>query len=402
MTVRKKDYIQGLPKVKLILGNGFDLHCKLHSSYYDYFFLHKLNKYKYEFIHSFFEKYRSIYNAGTRFYEPNLIGKNELKKLNVWDYFFTLYNYYCHTQSEDENWSNIEELILESLTGNESKKSPISWSDVYRVINNHARASDFILESMVYVVYSFNDKHGFEKEIDFYNFLLSQLKLFEKEFGYFIKNQRVNLSDKSFLIGMKNERYFDIASRTLKHLCNLDKVVSIDVFNYDSINLDETIQKERCINGDFDNPIFGIDSSILPSKPQYIFTKTNRKIEHDLINRHHEVESPFENVVVYGHSLDKADYNYFFPILDKLELIDNTKTGVIVFAYSIYDDEKKEEILRQLRLSIYSLFLQYGKYKGLTEPNRLIDILASNRRIIMFEIINIEYDETYFDKAFSK
>ena len=33
----KVKHIKSLEKVKLVLGNGFDLHCKLQSSYNDYY-----------------------------------------------------------------------------------------------------------------------------------------------------------------------------------------------------------------------------------------------------------------------------------------------------------------------------------------------------------------------------
>ena len=45
----KTDLMKNLTDVKLIIGNGFDLHCKLSTSYRDYF-LHDMDKNIYNII----------------------------------------------------------------------------------------------------------------------------------------------------------------------------------------------------------------------------------------------------------------------------------------------------------------------------------------------------------------
>lgn len=71
-------------------------------------------------------------------------------------------------------------------------------------------------------------------------------------------------------------------------------------------------EKLRHINGDVTHPIFGIDSDVFPpSDPRYIFTKTYRRMALDSQSSRHDESFNFSNAVVFGHSLCKADHNYF-------------------------------------------------------------------------------------------
>ena len=52
--MNKSDFVKSLRKVKIVIGNGFDLHCGLKSSYEDYFDYYK---HKYDYIKSWIKKY---------------------------------------------------------------------------------------------------------------------------------------------------------------------------------------------------------------------------------------------------------------------------------------------------------------------------------------------------------
>ena len=84
-------------------------------------------------------------------------------------------------------------------------------------------------------------------------------------------------------------------------------------FNYDDVDIIEYNKILHNINGNIRNPIFGIDSTLCDvDNPKFIFTKTNRRLELDMIEDRHFVDAKFEEIVVFGHSLNKSDYNYFF------------------------------------------------------------------------------------------
>ena len=115
--------------------------------------------------------------------------------------------------------------------------------------------------------------------------------------------------------------------------------------------------------------------------------KTNRRMELDMIKKEERVTVPFDNVVIYGHSLNKADYNYFFALLDKLNLIDSSNNSKVVFAYSLYPESKPEDIRKNYRSGISQLFCSYSTYIGkTTEPNRLLDLLTLEDKVFIYEI----------------
>ncbi len=98
-------------------------------------------------------------------------------------------------------------------------------------------------------------------------------------------------------------------------------------------------------------------------------------------------DTSFENVVIYRHSLDQADYSYFFSILDRMEIINFEKPSKIVFAYAIYNDKKEYLIKSVLRKSVSELFEAYSGYKGNEKhPNRLLDALTTQGKVLMYEI----------------
>ena len=72
-----------------------------------------------------------------------------------------------------------------------------------------------------------------------------------------------------------------------------------------------------------------------------------------------------------------------------INVLDLNKSNVIVFAYSIYDENQKEDIKLNLRLTISNLICEYAISKGMSSPNRLLDSLTASGKIIMYEIPNI-------------
>lgn len=95
----------------------------------------------------------------------------------------------------------------------------------------------------------------------------------------------------------------------------------------------------------------------------------------------------FQNVLVFGHSLNSADYSYFFSTLDRMKITDLSNDNTIVFAFSIYDYDDEENIKSKLREGIFQLFRDYSIYRGNKEhPDRLLDALTTQGKVIMYEI----------------
>ena len=164
-----------------------------------------------------------------------------------------------------------------------------------------------------------NNELEFKSKNEFYSFLLKQLNEFEKDFGIYISRVIYPFDELRYGMKITVNKYSRLAQQTFEKLCDASNLVSLDTFNYDSPEIQELEGKIHHINGDYETPIFGIDTNLFNADdPRFIFTKTYRRMSLDMMSDKNYERKPFSNVIVFGHSLNKADYNYFFSIFDKL------------------------------------------------------------------------------------
>ena len=395
----KIEYIKSLKKVKLILGNGFDLHCKLHSSYSDYIFK---NNQTFTYLKTIISEYKKQFNDCIPYYENTTFKQIEINQINIFDFIFALLSL---SNIKNVAWFNVEEIIQRSLQDN-PMHSQVSFPFVLKTIQEKKSDSYFNCDILASLIINKANLSSIYHEEQFYSFLLSELKQFEKKFGHFIKNQRENIDNHCFSIGLKNSRFEKCSQYTISFLCEETEVVSVDNFNYDDCGFGAFSSKERNINGNTEAPIFGIDSIFPPNDCRIIFTKTYRRMMEDMDNQIVKPPKIFENVVIYGHSLDKADYSYFFPIFDQLQLTNSLAKGSIVFAFTIFDQLNESQIKASLNKSIYEIIESYAAYKNYLnkEKIRLVDYLSIQKRIVLYEIPEITNREltykNHFDSGF--
>lgn len=388
--------IKDLKNVKLVIGNGYDLHCGLKSSYAD-FFMRDVGKNDYfnKWLDEFEGKISLNDFDAEQSKEDVWVEFKNIDKLNIWDLFF-----YIKTKIANQNnkkvwlWCDIETVMYNSLKSYDSREGNtnlFTWEYVYKVVNKEMQANFdcFEVYVMAKVILKKRNMEGFKNIDEFYYYILDELNQFEKEFGMFIDKKRYSYYYSSFKV--TNSDFENRSKMTLQKLCNVDNLVSIDSFNYDDIANDDLNKILHNINGNLENPIFGIDSNLCrASDPRFIFTKTNRRMELEMINFECQKDIAFDNVIVYGHSLSSNDYSYFFPLLDKLEMTNFLSNKKIIFGFSVYDREKETEIKRKNRLNIQKLFEAYANYKGLKDVNRLLDSLTTQNRVLTYEIRTFE------------
>ena len=395
----KKEYIRSLDNVKLVVGNGFDLHCGLKTSYFDYIISR----------HEKFEKILKWYSDFENCRIFNINGHDdEGLNFNCWDIFFAL-NLIANKINKNTEWFNIEKLILSSLINESEVKLNFQLASVFMVSAIHWAKVEINVGKMNYALSSLEDfMCQFVKErmdflkskTNFYPFLLSELKLFEVNFGNFVDSQihnkymeRTNYNIQHFL----NEKYIKNFEESLEQLCDPLKITSVDTFNYTVVPDNRLSKPIHHINGNFLHPIFGIDSTYFkPSDKRFIFTKTSRRMDNDFNDKDIDLISKSDNLIIYGHSLNEADFNYFFPVFDKLQLLDSDQKGVIVFPYTIYDETKKEEIQSNHLDSISKLFHEYARSKDVKAPERFLDSLTTQGRIIIDEIDLLDFKYSNF------
>ena len=76
----KKEFVHSLNKVKLVLGNGFDLHCGLHTKYSD-FYCWSIEK---------FLELRKMIKSYCDNGDMNFFENDKINHINVWDIFFAI------------------------------------------------------------------------------------------------------------------------------------------------------------------------------------------------------------------------------------------------------------------------------------------------------------------------
>jgi len=389
--IEKERFIQSLPDVKLVLGNGFDLYCGLKTKYEHFF---KGNKNNYDFFIDWIKKFELTvgeyikFNVSNHrdFWEPF----NNFDKISVWYFIFYVNEYYA-THTDDYNWNNIEFLMKKWLTEKtqDAKSNSFNFESVYSLlcgsINRYKSTALNIVTAVIYRKYK---ETKFKNREEFYLFLLSELKLFENDFGKYIRNQLYEIYDESFGCFRIFRSYLFRVKNTIEKLCNPQNIVNIDSFNYTVLDEYDYSSKFHNINGDFKKPIFGIDSSNVDSTDiVHIFSKTNRRLSVDMISDSTYNREDFKNVIIFGHSLNEADYSYFFSIFDYIDIMDLSNDHKVIFAYSVYDESKLDEILFNNNEAIYKLFREYSLYKGENNnPNRLLDALTTQGKIILYKI----------------
>lgn len=388
----KEEMIKDLKNVKLVIGNEYDLHCGLESSYAD-FFMRDVDKNNYfnKWLDELKKKINLDYLDAELTEEDFWMEFKSIDQLNIWDLFF-----YIKTKITNQNntkkwlWCDIETVMYDSLKSCNVKENDyisFRWEQVYKVVNKEMQANFdcFEVYVMTKVIQKKRNMEKFKSIDEFYYYILNELNQFEKEFGKFINKKRYPYGN--IFAKMPNSDFVNRSKMTLQELCNVDNLVSIDSFNYDDIGVENLNKILHNINGNLENPIFGIDSNLCSaSDPRFIFTKTNRRMELEMIDFECQKDIAFDNVIVFGHSLSSNDYSYFFPLLDKLEMTNFLSNKKIIFGFSVYDMEKETEIKRKNRLNIQRLFEAYANYKGLKDVNRLLDSLTTQNRVLTYEI----------------
>ena len=389
----KKDLIQKLPYVKLVIGNGFDLSCHLHTKYSDYF-LHDNNK------NEILKQWKINFTSKVGIY-ANFINKISNRSdfwvdfehsdiANFWDIFFFIISY---EKTEIENWTWYDiEVIMESWLHNKYERgysNNHSFDDVYEILKAN-KSTENVDNDLLYLVafcYKFNGEKEFKDKKEFYNFLLCELKKFEANFGKYIYSQQYNDCYRSFRIINENVPFFNTSKKLIMSLCNVNNLVSIDSFNNGYVH-EDFMPKLHHINGDIASPIFGIDSNAFSaSDDRYIFSKTYRRMQLDFYSQNISERLKCDNLVIFGSSLSNSDFSYFFSVFDDMRILDENKNCRIIFAYNIYDIKRKREIEETILRNIAILFQEYSSYKGLSEQkNRVLDYLIVQEKVIFYQI----------------
>lgn len=359
----------------LILGNGFDLRCLLKSKFSDFFetgCLEAFKKFNYEY------QYFSIGDL------KKLLKENG-EKFNYWSFLFYI-NYYIEdsvdiiVKQDENNWFNIEKLILESL----NKKSGSSFFlDKYIKDGVDAvKDSNFLFDNYNAKTYNRYSIFPIIQEIANIQpreYLFNELRKFENSF-------------KDYLKRIINEKYKQNSKSLLSAL--LSNYNNVDIINFNYTNVDDCnkVHKQFNVHGSLedDEIIIGIDTLATEDDlNNSIFTKTYRNLHR--LKEKLELPKNIDHLVFYGHSLAEADFSYFYSLFDMYHLYDSKLD--LTFYYSDYEenDENNKKNHSNYVKNVYNLINKYSTTsKG--ETNLLHRLLLEGRIIISkLDDTNINY-----------
>ena len=377
----------------LVIGNGFDLKLKAKTRYQDFFessfysgVREKLDKWKKDYKH---------YQSGRA---PMADMSNY--DFSCWDLLFYLVSVGGPlSQNEDIKWCDIEQVIHDSLTQGINMQGgngfSFSWKNVKSLLSGDLPSdpsSDYY-EQMISLF--IKTRHG--DNIILYDLLQQELTTFEKLFGRYIV-KAISAID-----------YQEDAIELANQLCGPAENIYIDSFNYSGFSYKTVvgswssgnqggdfhkIRGIRHINGNCSNPIFGIDLSEKEKGdyPECIrYTKTARRLQqdsHHLTPKTKDLPESINHAVVFGHSLNEMDYDYFNYLFTMLNFnsFELEKMGCIEFVYSIYNPQMADKIRSDYADKIHKLIAYYEGYISGMNRKILANFLRFSGKLKILEL----------------
>lgn len=339
----------------LIIGNGFDLQCGLKSSYVDFF----------EWLRQNWAK----------------------SKNNLW------VQHFLNNPPSEQGWIDIEHSLLQAIDSSKRYGSKIdNWKKEFEEMNKMLHGYSTKSPESQYMIEIARGKGGVNFPFTPHWFL-EELKAFELLFSMYLKAEVSS-----------NANYLHNADKLTRMITNGEKAEIIS-FNYtnpfvdnnsnqNEKKLSDIISRVTNVHGtyDKDNIIFGVDTTEELPLDVHIFTKTHRKMLQDSYSS--ALPWYVTKVKFYGHSLGKADYSYFQSVFDNYNLYGSdlafgqprNEQVVLQFYFTIFDDSKKADIVRDAIDRVYRLITIYGgtldnKDKG---KNLLHKLLLEGRLQIKF------------------
>ena len=231
---------------------------------------------------------------------------------------------------------------------------------------------------------SVSKSEDIEKFENFYDFLMYELKRFEESFIKYLCEE------------VDTNRFYKDKSHILinKIIENGDGIILN--FNYTSpvcpncftaVNVHGTLKEKNIIIGINDVDINGNNSKLIR------FTKTFRKLTSQN-NAKVLSDNDLNEIIIYGHSLGKADYAYFQSIFDYVNLY-NSQTA-IKFIYSDYfvHESDREKHKTDMAEALFNLIKTYGQtLTNKDNGNNLLHkmILEERIKLILNNFPSLDY-----------
>lgn len=345
--------------------------------------------------------------------------------LSLWDYIF----YFAKdcVATELNQWRDVENIIYIVISialccKDYTKTNEYLEKIEFKVKDNET--SEFyqrkFFHIIFYIVGSEPNESKYKKDNLIASLLLTSLHSFEEKFAEFII-YIVEANYNNYILAAKSlfKQLIDKASCqdnntsggkdifVLSFNYSLDSFIARDkkIFLYDKENI--SLKSWRNIHGiagyqenrdHLPAPIFGIDDSDVVDKKndvRTLFTKSFRLLDNNVNSLTDNCDyQGADNIVIYGHSLGKADYSYFETIFAECDIY-NSLTRLQVYYYPGEKDEfdSIQKAKRYAAQAVVELLTDYGNSLGENGGKNIVNRLLIENRLDF--IPTIKYKNAY-------
>ena len=341
----------------IILGNGFDLHCKLKSAFRDFFFekeIPLIERWARDLNHDAFNEIDFVslllYNT---FYRPGFKYETfDLRTVKV--DFQSTFKKEFKAPDTAENWMDVEGFLCNFLNSPGISKIVSCFNSIF--IDDSRISSTCICPSDLIPEFFQRAKRliGYFQIKDFYVFLMKELQRFEKRFAAYLEE-----------ISEENPVYKSKSRNTIRALTGNDSTGTILNFNYTRTNPGANYKEINVHGSIYDAIIIGVDSKEMKDESKIPFTKTFRK----LITPGNKavLDADFDEIVIYGHSLGPQDYSYFLSIFDYVDLYGGHASVKFIYSDDFVKEDpsdptcSKQQHGKDMAKKLFSLIDTYGR-----------------------------------------
>lgn len=338
----------------LVLGNGFDLHLGLKSSFADFFESCVLNSNK-EYV------------------------GNNLLYLLLKQRFYRKINYVGFFRPVDyssPNWMDVEGFIKKIAVEDRMLKG------IYdsHLIQSNSLVKDRLQLEIDSVISKRVNKDCVYQYSTIKRILSEDLDEFEKELKSYLIKQLGNIPN-----------YIDKQEKLISNIMasvpiNRDYLLQIINFNYTSVECGQYCCGAN-VHGTLSTKIVvGYDSTQETINDNNIFelSKDWRKLD---INFTYDFDKDgVQSIIIYGHSLGEQDYPYFFELFDMCDFFTKEADGEnknkqvdLYICYSKFGDlNKQHNEFQKLRMNVSKLLNAYERYKY---PDLKRNTIVTNMKI---------------------
>lgn len=369
----------------LVIGNGFDLYCKLKSSFENYVQYRIAYDYNLQRLDDDCSEYANRTDTGR--YPSQTIHsildkcKNS-DEANLWDALCVC----CLKIERIKNWKGIEQLIQDTLHYVCSDQTDKFSPEIYGIRQ----------DLLVYIVNSSRSYHSVHyKNISFYEFLSGELTKLEEALRKYIY---LRLEDTPDYHRDANTLFTELLKENRKNepidVLSFNYSFPRLAFSHNMNNNDLTSGPINQVHGSVSNKVIvGIDiailsdevfknydSSILP------FTKTYKKLKNSLKSVHmHPLSRNCSNISIFGHSLNEQDYSYFQSIFDFYDIYHSNI--ILIFYFYEYQSGVGVELVS----NVMKLLRKYGDtFSNVNHGRNLIHKLQVESRLLILSIDGLD------------